>query len=141
MLEILSHPLVGKYNDIPRFIDLADFKSYLQSDLDLWYQEEGGRWAIEYNKTVIGSCGIYNYAHDINQGEIGFELHPDYWQLGLMAEALVALLDYYRSANSIPRLMTLVARCHKDNTASLKLLNKLKFIKSENEIISYQLKL
>ncbi|MDP5212100.1 GNAT family N-acetyltransferase [Pseudoalteromonas tunicata] len=141
LMAILSHPLVCKYNDIPTFNDLADFRAYLQNDLALWYQHEGGRWCIEYNKTIIGSCGVYNYNNQLKHAEIGFELHPDYWHLGFMNEALVAVLDYYRSQAAIPLVTNIIARCDSENIASLTLLEKFKFTKIDNEEITYNLKL
>lgn len=136
---ILSHPLVRKYNDIPTFCDLAEFRSYLQYDLALWYQNQGGRWVIEYNKDVIGSCGIYNYNQTLEQAEIGFELHPDYWHQGFMSEVLVSILDYLRAQDSGPKVNILIARCDINNGSSLKLLSKFHFTLRKDKKQTYEL--
>ena len=58
-------------------------------------------FAIEYNKKVIGSLGIEFYREDdfpelasLKGRELGYVLSKDYWGLGLMPEAVKAVIDY-----------------------------------------------
>ncbi len=43
---------------------------------------------------MIGECTFWNFDAGFQCAEIGYELHPAYWQQGIMAEALSAVLDY-----------------------------------------------
>ncbi len=58
-------------------------------------------FAIEYNKKVIGSLGIEFYREDdfpelasLKGRELGYVLSKDYWGLGLMPEAVKAVIEY-----------------------------------------------
>lgn len=58
-------------------------------------------FAIEYNKKVIGSLGVEYYREDdfpelasLKGRELGYVLSKDYWGLGLMPEAVKAVIDY-----------------------------------------------
>jgi len=52
---------------------------------------------LEVNK-VIGSIGLHNYkgekSSDLKELEIGFALHPDYWGMGIMPEAVQLILEH-----------------------------------------------
>lgn len=52
---------------------------------------------LEVNK-VIGSIGLHNYKGENSSGlkemEIGFALHPDYWGMGIMPEAVQLILEH-----------------------------------------------
>lgn len=58
-------------------------------------------FAIEYNKKVIGSLGVEYYREDdfpelasLKGRELGYVLSKDYWGLGLMPEAVKAVIEY-----------------------------------------------
>lgn len=58
-------------------------------------------FAIEYNGKVIGSLGVEEYHEkelpEFNQRkgrELGYVLSKDYWGLGIMPEAVKAVVDY-----------------------------------------------
>lgn len=53
-------------------------------------------WAIEYNETgsVIGSISVVNLNEDISACEIGYCMSKSYWGLGIMPEALKAVMAY-----------------------------------------------
>lgn len=58
-------------------------------------------FAIEYNKKVIGSLGIEFYREDdfpelsaLKGRELGYVLSKEHWGLGLMPEAVKAVIDY-----------------------------------------------
>ena len=58
-------------------------------------------FALEYNGKVIGSLGIEEYDEealpefaDKRGREIGYVLSKDYWGMGLMPEAVSAVIDY-----------------------------------------------
>jgi RimJ/RimL family protein N-acetyltransferase len=75
-------------------------------------------FAIEYQGRAIGKAGFWRMP------EIGFLLHPDFWQHGFGTEALQALIAYGFGQR---RLDKITADVDPDNAASLGLLRKLGF--------------
>lgn len=53
-------------------------------------------WALtlQGEDRLIGAGGLWNFDPGFHCAEIGYELHPDYWRQGLMAEAVSAILSY-----------------------------------------------
>ena len=43
---------------------------------------------------LIGSAGFYDWDGEVRSAEFGYDLRPEYWGRGLMAEALTAILDF-----------------------------------------------
>lgn len=43
---------------------------------------------------LIGSAGFYDWNAEVRSAEFGYDLRPEYWGRGLMAEALGAILDF-----------------------------------------------
>lgn len=123
---ILSHPMVRQYNDIPEFVDKMEFRDYLQTDIELWYQGQGGRWVIDFQGKIIGSCGLYPLNDECSHLQLSFELSPDYWRQGLMYEACSRLFEASFSELNIPN-RPIFARCKAQNVQSITLLEKLGF--------------
>ncbi|MEO8211328.1 MAG: GNAT family N-acetyltransferase, partial [bacterium] len=91
-------------------------------------EKEGIRWAITLKglDKLLGSAGIWRLIKDHFRGEIGYELHPDYWQKGIMYEALTEIIKF---AFTKINLHTIEANIDPKNIASEKLLLKLGFEK------------
>jgi len=83
-------------------------------------------WAIVWKATgtVIGKCTLWQYSENNQRAEVGYILNRQYWRLGLMTEALAAMIDYAFSGLGLHRLE---ADTDSNNTASLALLEKLGF--------------
>jgi len=75
---------------------------------------EGGR--------LIGSCGVRVNDRTLREGNIGYELNPEYWAHGYATEAARAMLDYGFDRLGLHRIW---AQCNADNTASAHVLEKL----------------
>lgn len=82
-------------------------------------------WAIEVKNTgdVIGSIGIVNIDEENLSCEIGYCLSKKYWRLGIISEALEAVIAYLFSQVNFNRI---VAKHHIDNIASGKVMMKCK---------------
>ncbi|RMG70947.1 MAG: N-acetyltransferase [Bacteroidetes bacterium] len=105
------------------------------------YDEEDGRafikmtqshhhrqiWAIDRAGEAIGSVGVFPQ-HDVfaRNAEIGYWLAEPYWRQGIMAQAIGQLLDYAWSTFDLHRIY---ARPFGDNTGSIRVLEKLGFVK------------
>jgi len=83
-------------------------------------------WAIESKQTgeAIGKCILWQYDENNQRAEVGYILNRRYWRMGLMGEALVAMIDYAFTGLGLHRLE---ADTDINNTASLALLEKLGF--------------
>jgi ribosomal-protein-alanine N-acetyltransferase len=88
----------------------------------------GITWGISLNKSsgLIGSVGFHKLDIFNHRAEIGYMLHPDYWNKGLMTEALAKVLDY--GLNEM-KLHSIEARINPENEISRKILLKHDFVK------------
>ena len=60
----------------------------------LFERREGIRWGLVLagTDTLVGTAGIFRWADEPEPGaEIGYDLAPEWWGRGLMAEALAAI--------------------------------------------------
>lgn len=76
---------------------------------------------------IIGRCGIHNWNVEHKRAEIGYVMEDEnYKRKGLMTEAVGAVLEYGFTKLNLHRIEALVG---KGNTASLRLMEKYKFVK------------
>jgi RimJ/RimL family protein N-acetyltransferase len=67
-------------------------------------------------EAVIGYCGFfYHPEHGIEDIEIGYRLHPDYWNRGLITEAARAVRDHGFRDWKLSRVISLI---HPENIPS-----------------------
>jgi RimJ/RimL family protein N-acetyltransferase len=71
---------------------------------------------------LIGCCGLRPYNE--NEYEIGFHLRPEFWEQGYAMESANAVIHY---AFTVLKAESLFAGHNPNNTASQKLLSKLRF--------------
>jgi len=71
---------------------------------------------------VIGYCGFfYHPEHSIEDIEIGYRLHPGYWNRGLITEAARAVRDHGFRDWKLARVISLI---HPENIASRRVAEK-----------------
>ncbi|WP_299495046.1 GNAT family N-acetyltransferase [uncultured Shewanella sp.] len=103
---------------------LEDAKNIITNIWLKEYQTIGfGRWAVVLKETgkVIGFCGFKNETR-INEVDIGYRLHPDFWGKGLATEANKACIEYAKAHMTLDYVVGDVVA---DNTASINILRKL----------------
>jgi ribosomal-protein-alanine N-acetyltransferase len=85
-------------------------------------------WGITFKNqsSLIGSIGLHHIDADHWRAEIGYMLFPEYWNKGLMTEAIKAVLDY---GFSTMNLHNIEAQINPDNVRSAALLKKMGFHK------------
>ncbi len=80
--------------------------------------------------TVIGYCGFLHHPEVPGEVEIGYRLHPDYWNRGLVTEAARAVRDHAFANLKLPRVISLI---HPENIPSRRVAEK-NGMKIEKEI-------
>jgi ribosomal-protein-alanine N-acetyltransferase len=116
--EVVRHMLWGPNTE-------AQTREFLQT-VQQWSRNEPRTkfdFAIELRQEekMIGGCGIYLKGPELLVGEMGYVLHPAYHRRGIMAEAVQALIDYGFGELHLHRIF---ARCHPDNRASARVMQK-----------------
>ena len=79
---------------------------------------------------VIGYCGFHHHSEVPGEVEIGYRLHPAYWNRGLITEAARAVRDHGFANLKLPRVISLV---HPENIPSRRVAEK-NGMKVEKEI-------
>jgi RimJ/RimL family protein N-acetyltransferase len=79
---------------------------------------------------IIGYCGFHHHPEVPEEVEIGYRLHPDYWNRGLISEAARTVRDYGFAGLKLPRVISLV---HPENMPSRRVAEK-NGMKVEKEI-------
>ena len=67
------------------------------------------------NTEVLGYCGFLHHPEVPEEVEIGYRLHPDYWNRGLITEAAQAVRDHAFRDWKLPRVISLI---HPENIPS-----------------------
>lgn len=82
------------------------------------------------SKKVIGWCGYHTWYVDHDRAEIGYGLFDDTLKMqGFMTEAMEVILNYGFTTMKLNRIEAFIGA---DNIASLKTLEKFKFVKEGN---------
>ncbi len=117
---------VNRYIDRQKPASMADAQEVLQRLTGYIDRNESIAWAINLkgDATLLGTICLWNLDHENGVAEIGYELNPAFQGKGIMSEAMVAVLDY---GFSVMQAGTIKGWVHKDNGASLKLLEKYGF--------------
>jgi ribosomal-protein-alanine N-acetyltransferase len=64
---------------------------------------------------IVGYCGFFQHPEVPGEIEIGYRLHPDYWNRGLISEAARAVRDHAFADLKLPRVISLI---HPENIPS-----------------------
>jgi ribosomal-protein-alanine N-acetyltransferase len=84
-----------RYGQEPhRSID--ETRTWLQRRMVDYERRDAIFWvlALKEDDNPLGECCLWNFDTGFHCAEIGYELHSSYWQKGIMAEALSAILTY-----------------------------------------------
>jgi [ribosomal protein S5]-alanine N-acetyltransferase len=119
--------------EVVEFIDrktlnnLSETRAFIDRISKLTSSNKGVFWVIESrnNQQVIGTIGLRNFEDEEDYAEIGYELEPSYQQKGFMSEASKVVIEY---GFKKMELKTIEAFTHKNNRASIALLEKQKFV-------------
>ena len=73
------------------------------------------------HQALIGYCGFFHHPEVPGEVEIGYRLHPDYWNRGLITEAARGVRDHGFAHLNLPRVISLI---HPENLPSRRVAEK-----------------
>jgi [ribosomal protein S5]-alanine N-acetyltransferase len=128
MFQMRSDPEMMAYIPRPLAKTMEDATALIQTMLDGGEKGESLLWAISYkNDTkLLGTIGYYRLKPEHFRAEVGYLLHRDYWQKGIMYEVLQSVLAF---AFNDMNCHSIEAIIDPDNVASARLLEKCGFVK------------
>lgn len=126
MLDLLNQPSWLRFIGDRGVTNLQQARDYIANGAMASYQRFGfGFFVVEMKGQpgAIGTCGLAkrDYLEDV---DLGYALLPQYWSQGFASEASIGVIEYARNVLKLPRL---VATTTRDNTISIRLLEKLGF--------------
>lgn len=116
---VLSDPRATRWWSTPPHETLAQTRAWL--DAMIANGPDHPDFVVELDGRVIGKAGFYLMP------DVGYILHPDVWGQGLASEAVGAAIDHVFRAHD---LETLTADVDPENAASIRLLERLGFVRT-----------
>lgn len=126
-MDVLKHT-----GDVP-FKDIQESSEFLCKYPEISYLKDGyGRWTCIEKKSnvIIGWCGLR--LQPDGETDLGYRFHKRFWNQGYATESgRFSLIYGFRSLG----LNRIIARAHKDNIGSWRVMEKLNmtFIKIEDD--------
>ena len=127
-----SDERVNKFMERLRAASLEDVHNFINKTNHEIENNECVDWAITFkdDSGLIGSICFWNISIEENKAEVGYELLPDFQRKGIAQEALSAVINY---GFDVVKLQTIEAYTHKENVASIKLIEKFGFTRDLKE--------
>ncbi len=129
ILFLRSDETVMRYIDREKTKSLEEATAFIQKINAAIDNNESILWGIslpDKPDTIIGNISLWRIITQHYRAEIGYMLHPDFWNKGLMKEALKAVIDF--GFNEM-KLHSIEAHINPDNAVSGILLEKTGFIR------------
>lgn len=119
---------IMKYIDKPRAKSVDEAHAFIKTVLNLEKNNNAVTWAITLKESpkLIGTVCLWNFQKEHYRAEIGYALHPDYWNNGMMNEVIIEVINY---GFNVLKLHSIAANINPGNEASAKLLEKNKFVR------------
>ncbi|WP_300669121.1 GNAT family protein [Soonwooa sp.] len=136
LFSYFSKDEVTIYYDLYTFTSVEEADDLIKTWQERWQKKDTIRWAIclkNNPEKLIGTCGFHNFSPPNFRAEIGYELHPDFWQKGLMTEAIACILNFGFETLQLHRIEAFI---DPENISSRKLLEKVK-LQSEGILRDY----
>ncbi len=126
IFRLYSDPRVMEFRGEPVFGHEAQAEKLVFLWRRLFGEGNGLRWGIEYKATgkLIGTIGFKAIFHQHRRADMGYELDPEWWNRGIMTEAVKAVTDY--GLNEM-KLHSIEANITPHHAASRRVLEKLGF--------------
>jgi ribosomal-protein-alanine N-acetyltransferase len=125
VFNIYSKPEVTRVCDVVTLTDRRQAASVLKVLQADWSTGTGIRWAVTLRGSpgVIGICGFAWYPHN-RSALLSYDLDPEFWNQGVMTEAVKAIVHQAFESSEINRITATVVP---QNWASIQVLRKAGF--------------
>lgn len=134
--DIYSDNETLKYQGMATLPSVAAAKDYIKKIQQGYETSVFIRWAIACKTTdrVVGLIALHHLDEKQESAGIGYILNKKYWQQHIMSDHLKLVLDYLENHIQIQHLS---AQIHPENTASIRLAEKMGFkqIKKESKAV------
>lgn len=128
LLDQRSDPRILRYLDREPDTTLEQTSALIERITQSAADNLGVTWGIvrpAATQELLGTIGLWRIIAEHHRAEVGYGLHPDYWQQGIMSEVLAAVLDF---GFQQLKLHSVEANVNPHNTASRRLLEKHGFV-------------
>lgn len=90
---MMSMGEVTRFSNLPDAPDRDFMSQFIKKRLDAFEAGNGCSWAVEHRSSAafIGSIRFNYFIKDWRCAEVGYELHPSFWGMGIMTEAVRAV--------------------------------------------------
>lgn len=124
LFEYSRDPEVARYVLWQAHKTIRETRSYIRYSIRHYHTGEPASLAIEIRETgkVIGTIGFMWYNEDSRSAEVGYSLSREYWNQGIMTEALSAILEHAFVKLKINRIE---AQHELENPASGRVMEKV----------------
>lgn len=115
--EVMRFSLDGPY-------DRKQCKAFIQWCLGRYARKGYGLFAVTLKESnnLIGYCGFYDQTIDgCDEVELGYRLHPNFWNQGLGTEVALAVQNYGFQELGFSRLISII---EPENLASIRVAKK-----------------
>ena len=102
-----SDPDVVKYLTWPSHASVEVSKAVLKEWVPSYQQEDYYQWAIvlkENGNDPIGSISAVHMNDDIEMAHVGYCLGKNWWHMGIMSEAMKAVMDFFFDKVGVNRI-------------------------------------
>lgn len=130
VFAIFNREDVNTWTETDTMRSMEEAEMRVKNRMSLFKDRQGIRWAItlrENPKDIIGSCGFFSVRRGTQTVETGYDLHPDYWNKGLITEALREMIWFSFGPGSPVPVHRIEALVMPGNIASIRVLEKLGF--------------
>lgn len=126
IFSILSNENVTRYYGKEAFKNINEAKDFITYFQNKFKENRGFRWGIELKSTheLIGTIGLDAWVSQQRRAQIGYEIHPDYWNQGYALEAVLKIISFGFQSLQLIRVGAIV---FPENKPSNRLLLKIGF--------------
>ncbi|MGH4123441.1 MAG: GNAT family N-acetyltransferase [Clostridium sp.] len=125
--KLLSNPEVIKHDTFELFTNIKQAEDLIECFSEEFRQKRAIFWGISLANAseIIGFCKCEIEIPKI-RADLGYDLRPEYWNNGIISEALGAVIDVTFNKIQVNRIEASVSN---ENNASIRVLEKLGFVK------------
>ena len=125
VFAIYSNPEVTRCSEIVTLASQPQAGAVIRAFQAEFERDSGVRWAIEQKDSsrLIGLCGVGWYRHNCS-ALLSYDLNQDYWNRGIMTEAVRAVVAYTFGHTGMNRI---TATTVVENPASIQVLRHVGF--------------